>query len=240
MVNIGSTLREYSLRHLYNIKNDKEKNTLLNALKDLINKYGGKTVSEEEKSKNRDIRLLNTLNLLEDNKIKTFEDGQLEDFLNSLSDEQVEALRRHYHINPVMVYPEFRPGDTIRVHYRIRDVREIKGKKGAKIAVRFKEATVEIRERVQVFEGVVLGIRGSDVGKTFTVYKVSYGIGVERIFPFYSPFIEKIEIVRYGRVRRAKLYYLKQKVGKKARVKMLQEHRIRKRQGRVYTLPKLA
>ena len=92
-------------------------------------------------------------------------------------------------------WPAFRPGDTIRVHVRIRE--------GDKT-------------RVQPFEGVVIGRRGRAVQETFTVRKVSFGIGVERIFPVHSPSIESVEVVRAGRVRRAKLYYLRGKKGKKA------------------------
>jgi large subunit ribosomal protein L19 len=91
--------------------------------------------------------------------------------------------------------PAFRPGDTVRVHVRI---------------------TEGDKSRVQSFEGVVIGRRGRSVQETFTVRKVSFGIGVERIFPLHSPSIENIELVRSGKVRRAKLYYLREKKGKKA------------------------
>lgn len=91
--------------------------------------------------------------------------------------------------------PAFEPGDTVRVHVQIKE--------GDKT-------------RVQPFEGVVIGRRGRDVQETFTVRKVSFGIGVERIFPVHSPLIENIEILRKGHVRRAKLYYLREKRGKKA------------------------
>lgn len=94
--------------------------------------------------------------------------------------------------------PEFRPGDTVRVHVKV-----VEGQ----------------RERIQVFEGVVIARRGSGLNETFTVRKVSYGVGVERIFPVHSPKIEKIEVVRRGKVRRAKLYYLRERVGKAARIK---------------------
>ncbi|MBP9518838.1 MAG: 50S ribosomal protein L19 [Fervidobacterium sp.] len=90
--------------------------------------------------------------------------------------------------------PDFRPGDTVRVHVKVKE--------GDK-------------ERIQVYEGIVISIRGSGVGKTFTVRRVaSGGIGVERIFPLYVPTIDKIEIVKRGRVRRAKLYYLRDVKGK--------------------------
>lgn len=91
--------------------------------------------------------------------------------------------------------PAFRAGDTVRVRVKIKE--------GDKT-------------RVQPFEGVVIARRGKNIQETFTVRKVSFGIGVERIFPLHSPVIESIEVVRPGRVRRAKLYYLRGKVGKKA------------------------
>jgi large subunit ribosomal protein L19 len=94
--------------------------------------------------------------------------------------------------------PDFKAGDTVRVHVKI-----IEGEK----------------ERIQVFEGVVLSKRGGGSRATFTVRKVSYGIGVERVFPLYSPRVEKIELVSRGRVRRAKLYYLRKLKGKAARIK---------------------
>jgi large subunit ribosomal protein L19 len=96
--------------------------------------------------------------------------------------------------------PAFRPGDTIRVH------------------VRLKEAEGE-KERIQPFEGVVISRRGQSSGATFTVRRVSFGIGVERIFPVQSPSISTIEVLQQGRVRRAKLYYLRGLKGKSARIK---------------------
>src|SRR5579872_688926 len=96
--------------------------------------------------------------------------------------------------------PAFRPGDTIRVH------------------VRLKEGEGE-KERIQPFEGVVMARRGELLGESFTVRRVSFGIGVERIFPVHSPMISSIEVVRQGRVRRAKLNYLRQLKGKAARIK---------------------
>ncbi|MGC9797247.1 50S ribosomal protein L19 [Fervidobacterium riparium] len=90
--------------------------------------------------------------------------------------------------------PQFRPGDTVRVHVRVRE--------GDK-------------ERIQAYEGIVIAIRGSGVSKTFTVRRVAAGgIGVERIFPLYAPTIEKVEVIKKGRVRRAKLYYLRNVKGK--------------------------
>ena len=79
------------------------------------------------------------------------------------------------------------------------------------------------RRRTQVFEGVVIGIHKGKARSSFTVRKVSYGVGVERIFPIHSKNIEKVEVVRHGQVRRAKLYYLRQRVGKKARIKELRK-----------------
>ncbi|MBZ5501241.1 MAG: 50S ribosomal protein L19 [Acidobacteriia bacterium] len=97
-------------------------------------------------------------------------------------------------------HPVFRPGDTIRVH------------------VRLKEAEGE-KERIQPFEGVVMSRRGELLGESFTVRRVSFGIGVERIFPVHSPMISSIEMIREGRVRRAKLNYLRGRKGKAARIK---------------------
>ncbi len=99
--------------------------------------------------------------------------------------------------------PRFRPGDTVRVH------------------VRLKEAEGE-KERIQPFEGVVISRRGKLTGASFTVRRVSFGIGVERIFPVNSPMISSVEIVRQGRVRRAKLYYLRGRKGKAARIKRVE------------------
>jgi large subunit ribosomal protein L19 len=98
--------------------------------------------------------------------------------------------------------PDFRPGDTIRVMVRVRE--------GDK-------------ERLQAFEGVCIGRRGAGVSATFTVRKVSAGVGVERIFPLHSPSVADIALVRRGRVRRAKLYYLKKLSGKASRIKERQE-----------------
>ncbi|PWK12750.1 50S ribosomal protein L19 [Tumebacillus permanentifrigoris] len=94
--------------------------------------------------------------------------------------------------------PTFKPGDTVRVHVKV------------------KEGT---RERIQVFEGVVIKRRGGGISATFTVRKISYGVGVERTFPLHTPKFEKIEVMRRGRVRRAKLYYLRNLTGKAARIK---------------------
>lgn len=94
--------------------------------------------------------------------------------------------------------PEFHVGDTVKVHYRI---------------------TEGNRERIQVFQGDVIRRQGGSVRETFTVRKVSFSVGVERTFPVHSPKIEKIEVIRQGKVRRAKLYYLRDKVGKAAKIK---------------------
>ncbi len=96
--------------------------------------------------------------------------------------------------------PDFKAGDTVRVHFQV-----IEGQ----------------RRRVQVFEGVVLKRQGSGARETFTVRKQSFGVGVERTFPLHSPKIEKIEVAARGDVRRAKLYYLRGRVGKKARIREL-------------------
>ena len=94
--------------------------------------------------------------------------------------------------------PEFVPGDTVKVHVKIKD-----GEK----------------ERIQVFQGVVISKRKGTTNATFTVRKVSYGVGVERVFPTHSPIIDKVEVLTRGRVRRAKIYYLRKLRGKAARIK---------------------
>jgi large subunit ribosomal protein L19 len=93
--------------------------------------------------------------------------------------------------------PVFGPGDTVRVHVKVRE-----GEK----------------ERIQVFEGVVIGRRGGGLRETFTVRKISYSIGVERVFPVHSPSVDHIDVIRHGKVRRAKLYYLRALKGKAARI----------------------
>ncbi|MBU0477720.1 50S ribosomal protein L19 [bacterium] len=110
--------------------------------------------------------------------------------------------------------PDFRIGDTVKVHVKI--VEEIAAKKGK---MGQKKEKAERKERVQVFQGIVIRRKGGGISETFTVRKVSYGEGVERIFPLHSPNITKIEVVRQGAVRRAKLYYLRERVGKAAKVK---------------------
>ncbi len=94
--------------------------------------------------------------------------------------------------------PEFRPGDTVRIHVKV-----VEGN----------------RERIQVYEGVVIKRRGSGLAETFTVRRISYGVGVERCFLIHSPRLAKIEVARKGKVRRAKLYYLRSRRGKAARIK---------------------
>lgn len=94
--------------------------------------------------------------------------------------------------------PDFRPGDTVKVHTKV-----VEGN----------------RERIQVFEGVVIARKGGGSRETFTVRKISYGVGVERVFPLHSPRIDKIEVLKKGRVRRAKLYYMRKRRGKAARIK---------------------
>jgi large subunit ribosomal protein L19 len=97
--------------------------------------------------------------------------------------------------------PDFAPGDTVRVHVRIKES--------------------ETKERLQAFEGVCIARKGDGIRETFTVRKTSFGVGVERIFPVHGPIIGKIELVRRGRVRRAKLYYLRNLRGKAARIREL-------------------
>ncbi len=94
--------------------------------------------------------------------------------------------------------PQFRIGDTVKVYNKI------------------KEGT---RERIQVYEGTVIGRHGGGISETFTVRKISYGCGVEKTFPLHSPNVDKVEVVRVGKVRRAKLYYLRGRVGKSSKVK---------------------
>lgn len=107
----------------------------------------------------------------------------------------IDAIEREQLRNDV---PDFRPGDTVRVHVKV-----VEGEK----------------ERIQVFEGAVLRRSNGGIRETFTVRKVSYGVGVERTFPLHSPRIDRIEVVTRGRVRRAKLYYLRDRSGKAARIK---------------------
>ena len=94
--------------------------------------------------------------------------------------------------------PQVKIGDTVRVHVKVKE--------GS-------------RERIQIFEGTVIAKKHGGIEETFTVRRVSYGVGVEKVFPVHAPSIEKIELVRHGKVRRAKLYYLRNRVGKAAKVK---------------------
>jgi large subunit ribosomal protein L19 len=98
--------------------------------------------------------------------------------------------------------PEFRPGDTVKVHVRVVEAG---------------------RERIQVFQGVVIRRQGGGLRETFTVRKISFGVGVERTFPMHSPSIGKLEVVQKGKVRRAKLYYLRELRGKRARIRERRE-----------------
>ena len=108
----------------------------------------------------------------------------------------VDLVQKKYYRETAL--PDFRPGDTLRVHVKI------------------KEGT---RERIQVFEGIVIARQHGGLDETFTVRKISNGVGVERIFPVHCPSIDKVEVVRQGKVRRAKLYYLRKLSGKAARIK---------------------
>ena len=110
--------------------------------------------------------------------------------MNLIDDLEKQGMRKDI--------PRVQSGDTVRVHVKI-----VEGDK----------------ERIQVFEGVVIGIKGGGLRETFRVRKVSYGIGVERIFPLHAPIIESIEIQRKGKVRRTKLYYLRDRIGKSAKIK---------------------
>jgi large subunit ribosomal protein L19 len=116
-------------------------------------------------------------------------------------DESGEPMEKMKQLEKEMMrldLPDFAPGDTVKVHVKIKE-----GEK----------------ERIQVFQGVVISKRRRATNATFTVRKISYGVGVERIFPLHSPIIDKIEVVTRGRVRRAKIYYLRKLRGKAARIK---------------------
>ena len=111
----------------------------------------------------------------------------------------IKVAEQAFQNEKVASYPEFKAGDTVTVTYRIKE--------GDK-------------ERLQKFRGVVIQMKGSDpFTKTFTVRKVSGGVGVERIFPFQSPFIDSIEVTKFGKVRRARIFYLRDLTGKKARIR---------------------
>jgi large subunit ribosomal protein L19 len=125
--------------------------------------------------------------------------------LQTLEAEQAKALRAE----PL---PEFRAGDTVKVNVKVVDVT-------------FDEKTKQnkVRERLQAFEGVCIARQGQGLNESFTVRKISYGEGVERVFPVYSPLVASVDVVRKGRVRRAKLYYLRSRRGKAARIVERQE-----------------
>jgi large subunit ribosomal protein L19 len=117
--------------------------------------------------------------------------------------------------------PALRPGDTVRVHVRVKETQlKEEGLRAGKTKMKETE-----RERVQVFEGVVVGLRGSGSRATMTVRKVSFGEGVERIFPLHSKTVEQIEIVRHAHVRRAKLYFLRGRKGRASRMRERREER---------------
>ena len=112
-----------------------------------------------------------------------------------MSQQLIKAVTQSYMRNDI---PEFRAGDTVRVHVKIKE---------------------GDRERIQIFEGLVIGRHGGGVSETYTVRKISSGVGVERIFPVHSPMVAKIEVVRLGKVRRAKLSYIRSLSAKAARIK---------------------
>jgi large subunit ribosomal protein L19 len=121
--------------------------------------------------------------------------------IQTLEKEQMQALRGEKKL------PPFRPGDTLKVMVKVVDVTYDEKAKQQKT-----------RERLQAFEGVCIARSGAGLNENFTVRKISYGEGVERVFPIYSPLVDSIDVVRHGKVRRAKLYYLRGLRGKKARI----------------------
>ena len=121
--------------------------------------------------------------------------------LQTLEAEQAAALRGD---KPA---PDFRPGDTLRVNVKVVDA-----------SFDDKTKQMKTRERIQAFEGVCISRQGAGLNESFTVRKISYGEGVERVFPIYSPLLDSVEIVRRGKVARAKLYYLRGRRGKSARI----------------------
>jgi large subunit ribosomal protein L19 len=121
--------------------------------------------------------------------------------LQQLEAEQVTALRGS------KPHPEFRPGDTVKVNVKVVDATYDEKSKQTKT-----------RERLQAFEGVCIARFGQGINESFTVRKISYGEGVERVFPVYSPLVDSVQVVRKGKVRRAKLYYLRGRRGKSARI----------------------
>jgi large subunit ribosomal protein L19 len=126
--------------------------------------------------------------------------------LQELEAEQMKAVRAKAH-------PEFRAGDTLKVNVKVVEVSYDEKAKAEKR-----------RERLQAFEGVCIARQGAGLNESFTVRKISYGEGVERVFPVYSPLVDSVTVVRKGRVRRAKLYYLRGRKGKGARIAERVEH----------------
>ena len=132
--------------------------------------------------------------------------------LQKFEDGQLQARKAAYEI------PAFAPGDTVRVNVKV-----IEG----------------TRERVQAFEGVCIALKRAGINSSFTVRKISYGEGVERVFPMHSPRIDSVEVMRRGRVRRAKLYFLRGLTGKRARIAEKQDHRrVARNKGENNTAPK--
>lgn len=121
--------------------------------------------------------------------------------LQELEAEQIKALRGG------KAQADFRPGDTLKVNVKVVDATYDE-----------KTKQMKTRERLQAFEGVCIGRQGEGLNESFTVRKISYGEGVERVFPLYSPLVDSVQVVRKGKVRRAKLYYLRGRRGKSARI----------------------
>ena len=116
----------------------------------------------------------------------------------------IEELEKEHIKELDKTVPEFAPGDTVKVNVKVREGE---------------------RERIQAFEGVCIARAGGGLHENFTVRKISFGEGVERVFPIYSPLVDSVEVVRRGQVRRAKLYYLRERRGKSARIKEKVDHR---------------
>lgn len=119
----------------------------------------------------------------------------------------IEQLEKEHMDELGKTVPEFAPGDTVKVNVKVREGE---------------------RERLQAFEGVCIARKGGGLHESFTVRKISFGEGVERVFPIYSPLVDSIEVVRRGKVRRAKLYYLRERRGKSARIKEKVDRRQKK------------
>ncbi|HEY2033288.1 MAG TPA: 50S ribosomal protein L19 [Rhizomicrobium sp.] len=120
--------------------------------------------------------------------------------IQELEAEQMKTLRKKAH-------PAFRPGDTLKVNVKVVEQ-----------SYDEKAKQMKTRERLQAFEGVCIARQGAGINESFTVRKISYGEGVERVFPVYSPLVDSVSVVRKGKVRRAKLYYLRGRRGKSARI----------------------